>query len=258
MRWSTQEYPMSRFLIMSIRLTAVFAATFAFASALADESDAELDNVRQRVAEMFEMIDPEDIDSSPVNGWYMIHSGSIVAYISADGRYLLQGDLIDLDNQQNLSENVRTDARRELMAGVSDEQAIVFSPEEVKYSVSVFTDVDCTYCRRLHSQIDQYLAHGIEVRYLLYPRNGPASPAWSTAEDVWCSADRQEALTMAKLDRDFPTANCDASIVQDNYVMGRNVGLSGTPAIILEDGTLIGGYVAPDQLIATLQEKAAQ
>ena len=89
------------------------------------------------------------------------------------------------------------------MATVADDQTILFTPEEVKYSVSVFTDVDCTYCRRLHSQIDEYLAHGIEVRYLLYPRNGPASRAWSTAEDVWCASDRNDALTMAKLDREF-------------------------------------------------------
>ena len=226
--------------------------------AQADESSAELDAVRQKIGEMFDMIAPEDVSASPVDGWYTIHNGSIVAYISADGRYLLQGDLIDLDTSANLSENVRTDARRELMATVTDDQTILFTPEEVKYSVSVFTDVDCTYCRRLHSQIDQYLEHGIQVRYLMYPRNGPASSAWTTAEDVWCAADRQSALTMAKLDRDFPTAKCDASAIQDHYVMGRDVGLNGTPAIVLEDGTLIGGYVAPDQLIATLEQNAAQ
>jgi thiol:disulfide interchange protein DsbC len=204
------------------------------------------------------MIAPEDVSASPVDGWYTIQTGSIVAYISADGRYLLQGDLIDLDTSVNLSENVRTDARRELMATVTDDQTILFTPEEVKYSVSVFTDVDCTYCRRLHGQIDQYLEHGIQVRYLMYPRNGPASQAWTTAEKVWCASDRQSALTMAKLDRDFPTAKCDASAIQEHYLMGRDVGLNGTPAIILEDGTLIGGYLAPDQLIATLEKKAAE
>ena len=122
----------------------------------------------------------------------------------------------------------------------------------------MFTDIDCTYCRRLHSQIQQYLDLGIEVRYLMYPRNGPASQAWSKAEDVWCSADRQNALTQAKLDRDFPTASCDASIVQDHYVLGRDVGLSGTPAIVLEDGTLISGYLPPDALNARLAQSGGE
>lgn len=249
---------MGRMTSLTIRLFTVCAAMFAFASAQAGEDSAELDQVRQRVGEMFDMIDPEDVSDSPVDGWYTIHTGSIVAYISADGRYLLQGDIIDLDNQINISEATRTDARRELMSKVTDEQTIVFSPEEVKYSVAVFTDVECTYCRRLHSQIEEYMALGIEIRYLMYPRNGPASRAWTTAEEIWCASDRRSALTLAKLDREFDTAKCDASIVQDHYVMGREVGLNGTPAIVLEDGTLIGGYLAPDQLAAQLERVASK
>lgn len=223
------------------------------APAAADEAE-QLESVRAKVAEMFEMIEPDDVGPSPIQGWYTIQKGSIVAYISDDGRYLLQGDLIDLDEQVNLSETARNDARRELMAGLSDDDVITFSPEEVRYTVSVFTDVECTYCRRLHSQIEEYLAKGIEVHYLLYPRNGPASRAWGTSEQVWCSRDRNNALTMAKLDREFETSKCDASIVQRHYAMGRDVGLSGTPAIVLEDGTLISGYLPPDQLKARLDQ----
>ncbi len=225
--------------------------------ASADETSTELELVRERVAEMFDLIDQDDVNISPVDGWYTIHKGSIVAYISADGRYLLQGDLIDLDTQANLSEAVRNDARRELMASVKNDDVILFSPADVKYSVSIFTDVECTYCRRLHGQIDEYLAHGIEVRYLMYPRNGPTSRAWSTAEEVWCSSDRNSALTAAKLDRKFASTDCDASIVQEHYDMGHDVGLSGTPAIVFDDGTLISGYLPPDQLKARLDQSAA-
>jgi len=234
-------------------LAAIIAA-LTMSPAMAGDADAQLEQVRQKVAEMFDLVDPEDINASPLDGWYTLQKGSIIAYISADGRYLLQGDLIDLDNQVNLSEASRNTARRELMATVTDEQVIRFSPAKVRYSVSVFTDVECTYCRRLHSQIDEYLAHGIEVRYLLYPRNGPASRSWSTSEDVWCANDRNSALTLAKLDRDFSSATCDASIVQEHYVIGRDVGLSGTPAIVLDDGTLISGYLPPDQLKARLDQ----
>lgn len=236
-----------------LHLTTACLAMFATTAAIA-EDDAELEQVRQKVSEMFDLIAPENVQRSPVDGWYTVQKGSIVAYISGDGRYLLQGDMIDLNNQVNLSEVTRNDARRDLMAMVDDDETILFSPAKIKYSVSVFTDVDCTYCRRLHSQIDEYLAHGIEVRYLLYPRNGPASAAWSTSEDVWCSSDRNDALTKAKLDQNFPSATCDSSAVQDHFVLGRDVGLSGTPAIVLDDGTLISGYLPPDQLKARLEQ----
>lgn len=242
----------------SVHLFAAALLAFSCQCALAGEEDSALESVRQKVTAKFDLIAPEDVNPSPVDGWYTIHKGSIVAYVSASGRYLLQGDLIDLDTQVNLTETSRSEARHRLMSGVSDEQVILFSPAEVKYSVSIFTDVDCTYCRRLHSQIDQYLAHGIEVRYLLYPRNGPASRSWNTAEEVWCSADRANALTMAKLDRKFQTQSCDASIIGAHFDMGHEVGLSGTPAIVLDDGELIAGYLPPDALMLRLEQKAAE
>ena len=227
------------------------------AAAVADDQDAALEEVRAAVGKKFPRIEPQHVNRSPVSNWYTIQKGSIVAYISDDGRYLLQGDLIDLDTEVNLSESARDDARRELMQSISDDDAIVFAPEEVKYRVTVFTDVECTFCRRLHSQIKDYMAHGIEVRYLLYPRNGPASRSWNTSEQVWCSSDRNNALTQAKLDRKFDTSECDASIVKRDYELGQEVGLSGTPAIVFDDGTLVGGYLPPDQLSAMLEEHAS-
>lgn len=220
-------------------------------------NDASLEEVRAKMDAMFEEIGPENISLSPVDGWYTVQKGSIVAYVSKDGRYLLQGDLIDLDQQVNLSERSRVKARKELISTVQDDQAILFSPTEIRYSVTVFTDIDCTYCRKLHSQIDDYLAHGIQIRYLLYPRNGPASRSWNTSEDVWCARDRNSALTAAKLDRDFETQNCDASTITRHYMLGQDVGLNGTPAIVFDDGTLISGYLTPAALSSRLQQAAA-
>jgi thiol:disulfide interchange protein DsbC len=221
--------------------------------AAAADADPQLEEVRAKVSSMFDSIDPEHINPSPIDGWYTVQKGSIIAYISADGRYLLQGDLIDLDLQVNLSEQSRSSARRDLVATLKDDESILFSPVDPKYSVTIFTDVDCTYCRKLHSQIDEYLDRGIAVRYVLYPRNGPASRAWSKSEDVWCAEDRNEALTAAKLDRKFETSECDASMIGKHYALGQGVGLSGTPAIILEDGTLIGGYLPPAALAGRLE-----
>jgi thiol:disulfide interchange protein DsbC len=229
---------------------------FGFATVSAAD-DATLAEVRAKMSSMFQEIDPQHVNVSPIDGWYTVHKGSVVAYVSEDGRYLLQGDLIDLDTQTNLTEQTRTTARRNLMSKVGDDRVIAFTPEDVKYSVTVFTDVECTYCRKLHSEIDQYLANGIEIRYVLYPRNGPASRSWNTSEDVWCASDRATALTAAKLNRDFETQKCRSSAITDNYALGRDVGLNGTPAIVLEDGTLLGGYLPPEALSLRLQQVVA-
>ena len=224
----------------------------------AADDQAALDDVRSKMSDMFESVDPENITFSPVDGWFTIQQGSIIAYVSDDGRYLLQGDLIDLEKEVNLSEKSRNNARRDLMATLKDDEAILFSPADVKYSVTIFTDVECTYCRKMHSQINEYLDEGIQVRYALYPRNGPASKSWSTSEKVWCAKDRNQALTAAKMDREFETSQCDSAMVSNHYRVGRDIGLSGTPAIVLQDGTLIGGYLPPAQLSLRLQQNALQ
>jgi thiol:disulfide interchange protein DsbC len=236
------------------------AATLLLPAALlhAADVDAQLEQVRAKVSGLFDSIDAQHVTPSPIDGWYTVQKGSIVAYISADGRYLLQGDLIDLDMQVNLSEKSRSDSRKELVNALDDDDAILFSPAEVKHSVTVFTDVDCTYCRKLHNQIEEYMGYGIAIRYVLYPRNGPASRAWSTSEDVLCSRDPGSALTAAKLDRDFQTSTCNTSMLTRHYTLGQDIGLSGTPAIVFEDGTMVGGYLPPEALHMRLQSAAAR
>jgi thiol:disulfide interchange protein DsbC len=238
------------------RLLAAASILLLASSAVAADVDPQLAEARAKVSAAIEFIDPQDISTSPVEGWYTVQKGAFLAYVSADGRHLIQGDLYDLESKINLSEESRSDARRELVGGLEDEEAIMFSPSEVKHSVTVFTDVDCTYCRKLHAEINDYMNLGIAVRYVLYPRNGPASRAWSTSEDVLCASDRGRALTAAKLGQTFETSKCDTSMLTRHYTLGQDVGLSGTPAIVLEDGTLIGGYLPPATLSARLEGAA--
>ena len=248
---------MSRNPLVLTGFLAVIAIAFhAAAPASAADDDAALDEARHTIAAKFDTIDPENVYASPIEGWYTLQKGSVVAYVTADGRYLMQGDLIDLDKQVNLTDLSRNDARHDLVAAMTDEQTILFSPPEADYKITVFTDVDCTYCRKLHNQINAYLDEGIAIRYVLYPRNGPASKTWKTSQDVWCAADRGEALTAAKQDREFETQQCDATTINEHYALGRDIGLSGTPAIVFEDGTLVGGYVPPAQLAARLLQNA--
>ena len=225
------------------------------ASSLASANDEErLAEIRKLVDEMFPNIEGEFVSFSPIEGWVTIQKGSIVAYMSEDGRYLMQGDLIDLDNNINLSENSRNHERGRLIGGIDDSQFITFSPDNVRHSIIVFTDIDCTYCRRMHAQIDDYLEQGIEVRYLLYPRNGPRGKSWSTSEKVWCASDRNSALTNAKLGREIDSVACDAKAVTNQYSLGRDVGLTGTPAIVFEDGTLLSGWMPPQALREQLDQ----
>lgn len=236
-----------------LRIALVLAGLLVALQPVYSQSDpSELQRVREKVSSLFGEIEPEHIQPSPIEGWYTVRKGAIIAYISGDGRYLLQGDLIDLDTQTNLSEHERNMSRIEMMAAIEADQTITFTPEEVKYTVSVFTDIDCAFCRRLHSHIDGYMAEGIQIRYLLYPRNGPTSQSWVKAEQVWCANDRNAALTLAKVDKTFETRSCDASIVSKHYALGRDVGLTGTPAIILPDGALMAGYLSPAALAERL------
>lgn len=231
----------------TLGLLALLAGSFALA-------DDNLESIQAKIAELFPMIQAENVYPGPVDGWYTIRQGAILAYVSEEGRYLMQGDIIDLELQVNLSEEARNETRREILADYPEEQMIVFTPEEKKYSISVFTDIDCTFCRRLHNQMDEYLDKGIEVRYLLYPRNGPTSPSWAMAEKVWCADDRNAALTLAKNDKDFDSHSCNPAEISTHYAMGQDVGLTGTPALVFEDGTLISGYLPPDRLEQALAQ----
>lgn len=216
--------------------------------AMAADDDAETTAAKQRIAAGLEGIEPRHVEKSVIPGLYKVQKGTIVGYVSGDGRYLFQGELIDMTTDVNLTAEARNKVRLEMLADVDESQYISFSPDDVKYSITVFTDIDCTYCRRLHSQIDEYLAQGIEVNYLLWPRSDKGTEGWARAEKVYCAPDRNSALTAAKLDRTFPTETCDASAVDEQFALGVKLGINGTPALIFPDGELLQSYVPPAEL----------
>jgi thiol:disulfide interchange protein DsbC len=203
-------------------------------------------------------IEAANLHESAMDGFFEIRLGAKVGYVSADGRFLFEGELYDLQAGRNLTDSSRAEARVQLLAGVDPERTIVFSPQDgpVRYAITVFTDVDCGYCRQFPREIDQVLARGIEVHYLFYPRTGPATESWDKAERVWCASDRHTALTNAKLGGQVPEATCDDNPVQAHYDLGHQLGVTGTPTIYAPDGTHIGGYMPPDELLETLNRLA--
>src|ERR1700751_2352915 len=169
----------------------------------------------------------DELRATPVPGIWEFSRDGDTAYVTADGRYAFSGDLIELGTNTNLTELHRRELRTRELAAVPEREMLIFSPKDPKYTVSVFTDVDCPYCRKLHSQIGEYNRLGIRVRYLLYPRTGPNTPSWAKAEQVWCSANRNEALTRAKLGEQLKSPACPNTPVARSYALGDQFGLQG-------------------------------
>jgi len=208
----------------------------------------------EEVAALFPAILPSDVFESPIDGFYEVALDTSIAYVSMDGKYILQGDLYSIDSRENLSDLRRAEIRINMINSVDHEKTIVFSPETKNYKIFVFTDVDCGYCRQFHRDIDQVLDLGVEVEYLFYPRTGPNTESWSKAESVWCSQNRQEAITQAKATGSINAQSCFGSPVSDHFNLGQRVGIRGTPAIFDENGIQLGGYLSPEMLIQRLSE----
>ena len=206
-----------------------------------------------RLAALAPDMEPDHVVETRMPGMYEVQFGSVIVYLSGDGRYMLRGDLIDLQAQRNLTEEARESTRAEAVGALGEASMIVFTPETVKHTVTVFTDVDCGYCARLHQQMADYNELGIEIRYTAFPRAGVGSPTYDKMVSVWCAADQHTAMTDAKAGRSIATARCD-NPVSDHYEAGQAIGVSGTPAMVLESGELIPGYVPPRELAARLEE----
>ncbi len=192
------------------------------------------------------------IRASQISGFSEVASSGRIVYVSNDGKLLLQGTLIDVASKQNLTEQGVAGLRKIALDKVGADHRIVFAPADAKHRVTVFTDIDCGYCRKLHTQIADYNKLGIAVEYLFFPRAGIGSESFDKAVSVWCAADRRGALTAAKADQPVAKKTCNNPITME-YDLGNRVGVDGTPAIYAADGSQVGGYLDPKALLARLE-----
>jgi thiol:disulfide interchange protein DsbC len=209
---------------------------------------------RVAIAAKMQGVKPEDLHATPIPGMYELLRGSDAAYVSPDGKYAILGDLYETGTNNDLTENRRRDQRLKMLAAIPEAQMVIFGPENAKHTITVFTDMDCAYCRKLHSQISDYNKLGIKVRYIAYPRSGPNTSSWTKAEQVWCAADRKTALTEAKLGKTLPGKVCPNNPVAKEYALGEQFNLQGTPTLILGNGEMVGGYLAPADLAKELKD----
>ena len=197
----------------------------------------------------------DDLQASQIPGIYQFTQGAEISYITADGKYFIDGNLYDMDSRENLTEVLRARARVAMISAVPESEMLIFGPKNPQYTITVFTDVDCGYCRKLHSEMAELNRLGVRVRYMFFPRTGPNTESWKKAEVVWCSADRNEALTRAKAGIPLDLSKtCAATPVAREYALGQSVGVRGTPAILTENGNYISGYMPPRELVQQIRD----
>lgn len=225
--------------------------------ALATAANADDAAVRQAISELAPNAKIESIKPSAVANFSEVNIGGRFFYVSNDGHHLFYGPLVDLETKVDLTEQRRTVLRKELLATVPAKQAIRFEGQNAKHHVTVFTDIDCGYCRKLHQQVAEINAAGITVDYLFFPRGGLQSPAYDKAVSVWCAADQQQALSLAKAGQPISNKMC-ANPIRDDYELGLKLGVGdfGTPAVFADDGRQLGGYLSAADLAKRLNETA--
>jgi len=218
--------------------------------AVAEDPDNSI--VEEKIRSMIPNAQTIAISETPLPGILQVQINSDIVYVSSDAKYLVQGQIMDIDTRTNITDQAKSGIRQDLLADLNKEEQISFAPEEPKYELLVFTDIDCGYCRKLHNQMAEYNEEGIAIHYMAFPRAGIGSDSYDKFVSVWCADDQQSALTAAKNGGDLEAKSCPNPIA-DQYSVGREIGVTGTPALVTSDGTLIPGYMPPEQLRERLE-----
>lgn len=220
--------------------------------------NADAEAVKKAIIEAMQGDKPDSVtQSAEVPSLYEVLVGPNLVYVSEDGRYLIQGKIIDMVSRKDVTEPKIAKARISAIENVGTDKMITFAAKKPEHTVSVFTDIDCGYCRKLHSEIDQYLAEGISIRYLFYPRSGVDTPSYEKAVSVWCSDDRNDSLTKAKQGNDPEPKTCE-NPVQEHMALGAALGAKGTPMLVTETGSVFPGYLPAKRLKKFLERDSNQ
>lgn len=216
----------------------------------------EFSQIEQRISALVPDVSDLSISETPMPGIMQVRIGGDILYMSADGRYLLQGRVIDLETQRDLTDAAMSEVRKDRLAALDADDFVTFGNDGADYELLVFTDPDCGFCRRMHEKMDEYNEAGIRIHYLAFPRAGQGSQTYNKMVSVWCADDRQGAMDIAKAGRTPRQATCE-NPVMEQYRLGQSLGVTGTPSLMTFDGDIIPGYVPPEQLRERLDRLAA-
>lgn len=234
---------MSRFLlVVSFCLTVPF-------SAMAGEK--EVSHIKAELVRAFPDLKSATVKPSPVSGMYEVEYDSKVFYATSDGKYLFMGEVMDLRAQVNLTETRRAAIRTRILNEMGEENMVVIGPDKPQRTLTVFTDVDCSYCARFHLDVPELNKQGVKVRYVFYPRAGIGSKSYQRAVAVWCSDDRAKAIGVAKAGGKLDMKTC-ANPVESHFQLGQRLDINGTPSIFLDNGKVLPGYIPAPRLLSML------
>lgn len=231
------------------------AATKSASTAVMPANAAESEKlIRERLAKDFPDLKEVAVGPSVIPGMFEITSGALIGYVSADGKYLIEGELVDLETKKNLTEIKRSGWRRDHINALGEKNMLVYEPEKVEHTVTVFTDPQCGYCKKFQAEIDGYLKQGIRVRYVFLPIFGDESH--KIAEQVWCSKDQRKAYSDVMAGRKLDAKSDCKNPLEAHNKLGNDLGIRGTPAIVTEEGRMLRGYMPPEALKAELSKKS--
>jgi thiol:disulfide interchange protein DsbC len=245
-----------------------FAAETETAKAKTEEAkvdafdQAAMDAVRNKIETNLTGLPVDEINPSPLGNWFEVLSRGELYYVTRDGNHLFTGQLIEIKNgmvnltaqSKRLYDKKLSPMRKEVINKIPDSDTIYFPAENEKHRISVFVDVTCGYCKKLHHEVPSLNAMGVTVRYLAYPRAGMSSSASKTLQSVWCSDDRKAAITEAFNSRAIAPKTCK-NPVADQYGLVRSFALTGTPNIIFENGDLWPGYLKATDIVSELTKR---
>ncbi|HHO8486513.1 TPA: bifunctional protein-disulfide isomerase/oxidoreductase DsbC [Klebsiella pneumoniae] len=222
------------------------------AASLSGAAHADSAAIKQSLAKLG--VQSTDIQPSPVSGMSTVLTDSGVLYVTDDGKHIIQGPMYDVSGAQPV--NVTNQLLLGKLNALSNEM-IVYKASKEQHVITVFTDITCGYCHKLHEQMSDYNALGITVRYLAFPRQGLQSQAEQDMKAIWCAKDRNKALDDAMNGKGVQPASCSIDIAK-HYTLGVQMGVNGTPAMVLSNGMVLPGYQGPKELKAFLDEHKKQ
>lgn len=241
-------------------IAAVVASAVATTALWVHAGSNEESQIRERLSQAAPQSKIVSVSASPIAGVYAVELDGGMVYASADGQYLIQGDMLQIKGKEivNITDQANAKRRVALLNAIDKRDEIIFPAKgKAKAVITVFTDVDCGYCRKLHEEVPAMNAKGIEVRYLAYPRDlprvGASAGTGARMTEIWCNANRAQALTLAKQGRPVPAGKADCKApIGAQFALGRQMGVTGTPAIFNVKGEQLGGYITADRAAAAL------
>lgn len=221
-------------------------------------AQADVASVQAEINRLIPDIKIQSLTEMEETGLYEAVINGQIYYFTHDGRHMIQGNILSLKTRENLTELRKLDMKKAILAELDPESMIIFAPKKTDYMLTVFTDIDCGYCRQLHQEIKEYNKLGIGIRYMAYPRAGVESEAAEQLVEVWCAKDQHKAMTDAKAQRKVNSKLCSDNPIIAHFEIGQQLGVSGTPSMFLENGQMLPGYVPPQRLREVLDANAEE